>query len=162
MIAVKVIGICLILASACAFAYVTIRDSKERVSVCGALIDFVSYVDARIFYFRDPLDAIFDSYENDALEQSGFVNALSERNVSRAIEVSRTGALLSPEIRKVMSDFSDRLGKTPVDDQHNNCRYCIDALNVEYDKLRTEVPKKAKSRSSIAVIGALALILLII
>ena len=140
-------------------AYQIQRYGANKIGFYHALVEFVSYIKNQILYFRTPTDKIISEFNSSVLERYGFLSLVEKGDWRSAAE---TNGFLDPDTKELMYKFGSKLGKSTAEDQIANCDYTLDVLNKYLSEYKTEIPKKYKAYSSLAVIfGFMILILLI-
>ena len=158
----KMIGLILIITGSFGFSLWNASYQKRRLCINESILDLVLYIKNRILFFHENLNDIYYSYENDYLQKSGFLTALSELGFNEALKSSGTNDYFDNKVIFILYNFGKRLGKTGVEEQISNCDSCIEQLQHSIEKLRAETPDKIKMYSSLSIIAGLGVALLLI
>ena len=158
----KTAGLIIILAASVAAAYISSRSCRSRLAANEGILDLVRFIKARIMYYNDPLDKIYNDFENSELDSRGFITELRSEGFSEALISSDTIGCFDDTVLAKLGDFTKKLGMTSAEEQVSNCDLCIVFLENEVEKMRAELPKKARMYSSLCVIAGLGAVLLLI
>lgn len=157
---IRYIGIFLICSSAVYGAYYYTSESEKKVGTLGELIKFIEYIKDGIVYLNKPLPDLYREYKSEEL--LGLCALLCENEWLNALNKSGEANYLDGEAVEVISEFSERLGKTPVGEQEKICELCIMKLKKQLDTMSAETGNKKKTVSSLFVIGGICAVILVI
>ena len=158
----KIAGVTVIIISSVSAAFIYSSGCRRRIAVNEGMLDLISYIRARILFFRDPLSLIFADYQNESLEKTGFLSEVPDAGFGAALSNSGILHLFDKNTSACLVDFSKKLGRTGVEEQINNCDMCISLLTDNLKAMKAELPDRARMYSSLCVIAGLGAVLLII
>ena len=121
----KIIGIILVLVSSFCAAGMIVRDARKKLAINRAMLDFINHLYTRITYFREALDTIYSSYENDTLAEAGFLVRLMDEDLYPSLNDSGLLDCFSPDTRRKLKELSDAVGRTPAQDQEKHLNICV-------------------------------------
>lgn len=132
----------------------------NRQRLTKALASFTAFCGERISSFRDPLNVIFDSFENDILDEFGFISVLREKGIAAAAE------MMSPALLKedaaLLTEFSKKIGGENPESQYALCSYVSAALEAGSQKQLEELAVRAKMYRLLPPLAALSAVILLI
>lgn len=134
------------------------RDVCRRLD---GLCRLVCFIRSRIECYNQPLYEIYKEFEDDALEDCGFLEKLRNEGFSSALERYKD-IETSEELIHHLSEFSSQLGRSLSSEQIKNCDAMIYYLNECLCKERERLPQKIKLIKAVSVaVAAMVVIVLI-
>ena len=135
----------------------------RRLEQIEGMLLFLRYCRAQIHCFRTPLGDIYRGFENEALEQAGFLPVLRESaSLAVAIEKARPALYLDEEQLSLLSACAGELGGSFCEEQVAACDYYIGEFEAACGRERQECPRSAKLRRSMVLAGGLMVILVLL
>lgn len=160
---IKTIGAVLLL---CITVYLCVAftwNEARRLRQLEGLLLLLRTVRGQISCFRTPVDRIYASFENEALERCGFLPALRQTgDFTQALEAVGPRLLMPEEEARLLSSFGLELGGTYRDEQVAACDYYISELENCFARRREERPRRLRLGRSLLLTGGLMLILVFI
>lgn len=132
----------------------------KRQKLTAALADFAAFCGERISAFRDPLDVIFASFENNVLGASGFIGILRSKGCRAA--ASDAAATLSAEDAALLLEFAKKIGGENGDAQAALCTYTASRLENSASRQLGELADKARLYRLLPTLAALSAVILLI
>ena len=142
--------------SASALGCSALVQDKRTLSQLYELMNLIRKIRSRIALCREPLNAIYDSFQSPALKRCGFLETLRLSGWKEAL----SQITLPESCRPLLDTFASELGKSCAEEQLRLCDACIEELDNCYTALKKEFPQK--SRMYLALGSSLGLILVII
>lgn len=140
------------------------KNEGDKLKSLEALADFLEFTKQRITLLQTPLYRVFTDYENEFLEDMGFLPLLrSNRNGIKQSWVSATDLLvLDDHVKKELMILGRDLGELPLEEQEKRIAVCLQTVNAKKEAMEGELPKKQKSIRTVALlVGAMTAILLV-
>lgn len=159
---IKYLGLVLIAVSSFTGSILYASSCRKKLLINERMLDFIRYVRCRIQYFRDPLSDIYEKYEDPVLSKSGFLSLLSDEGIYDALCDSGLIKYFLPNTAEMIRTFSEKLGKTGLEEQNDVCRVCDEMLQKDISYLNSVIPGKIRVYSSLFLISGLAVVLLLI
>ena len=159
---VKCLGILTLLSITLYFCYELTMLEKRRLRQTEGFLLLLRHIRAEISCFCSPLCEIFDAFQNESLEECGFLSALKSSNLSEAIEKTRSRIYLEQEEINMLGALASQLGSSYRDQQIELCDYYIGEFENLFTKTREEHPKRSKLCRGVVLTGGLMLIIVLI
>ncbi len=134
----------------------------RRVRQTEGFLLLIRYIRTQIACFRPTLGEIYDSFENRALLECGFLAALRERGFSSALRDTRPALYLDEEELKLLATFADEIGRSYSSEELALCDYTAREMEKAMEKRREEAPRRTRVASSLMMTGGLALVFLLL
>ena len=160
LITLKYLGMVLVFVSCTVAGSLLATSEKRRLERSEALKALLSHITREIEHFRTPLDTVFASFANEALEKTGFLRDLRENSLSHALLKSGNIFAYSEDTFAAIINFSELLGKSEYNDQVARCKHMLSVLEEDLKKRREEYPKNKKMYTSLGVLSGLMIIVL--
>lgn len=132
----------------------------HRQQLTAALADFAEYCGERIRLFRDPLDVIYASFENDILAKEGFTQSL--RLSGAAIAAASMEDKLLGGDAAVLREFSKKIGQGYSDEQAALCTFTASSLRESEKRQLAELPGKTRIYKLLPPLAAASAVILLI
>ena len=158
----RVIGSLLLLGS---FTYLGCHMAGvegRRVRQTEGFLLLLRHVRTGIVSFANPIQQIYGSFANEALESCGFLAALRTGGFAHALRACRDGLFLEDEELRTLATFAGEVGKSYSREQAVICDYTIGELEAALRRHREQAPRRARAAGSLAVCGGLALLILLL
>lgn len=161
----KTVFITAIMLCSAGIGYGLYKWIKESLDYASLVFDFMIFTKQKITYHNAPLTEIYSDFskENRKLLQK-FDNRKSELQPNDPpIKLSDSiSEKLPKEAKIILSDFENDLGKTNKSEQLKIMDYHIERYERGLDKLKEELPKKAKLYLSLCLTSGILIIILFI
>lgn len=131
-----------------------------RQRLTAALASFIEYCGERIKIFRDPISVIYSSFENEILNDCGFVSHLRMSGAAAAAKC--VADILLPEDAAILREFSGKIGQGYGDSQKSLCDYCSAALRESEKKQLSDLPGRVKLYRFLPPLAAASVVILFI
>ena len=143
----KWVGALMLGASSYVVGVLLAKSERAELDVLESLIAFLNYMRRRMEGERIPLYDVFSRYEDECLEQLGFLPLLrSCRNYLGAAWSQAISLLpISNNSQKELELFGESLGKLSFENQIKCIDICIKALEEDKENVRIQLPRKQKS-----------------
>ena len=140
------------------------RKESEKLQAINSLISFFTFMRRRMLSVRAPLYAVFSSYNDEFLEDNGFLPELRARRYGMV--GSFKGAVenlpVDEEISNELILFANDLGVLPLHEQIKRIDACVNALEEKKKVLSETVPSKQKSVKTVCLLaGVLVAIIML-
>lgn len=156
----SVLGALFVCASALWTGYEKSRAEEKKLQILKGLADFCRYIGEEIRAYRTPLSKIYESFENDALREAGFIAALREKGFSFAAEL--LFGIVDGETQKELSHFAAALGGGDREGQSTLCAITLERLERARDASRESLSQRIRMyRLLPLLLGASVIILLL-
>jgi len=135
-------------------------SAKYRLSVrqTDAFIQFIKYIKSQIEHYNTSYPEIFDKFTNNILHD--FTDKLHTNEWISALD--NTAFSFDDNIKEILYSFGHELGKSMRDEQIANCLYTIEQLEIHYNNLKSELPKKTKLCTSLSLMTGLSIVIIFI
>ncbi|MCQ2436610.1 MAG: stage III sporulation protein AB [Clostridia bacterium] len=146
-------------------------DRKKRaLDECRAFLDMMIYVKNQIGYFSAPTKEIYRAYENNILEDIGFLPAIRSCGNDEvyidafvsAFDSIEPKLSVSPDIKRLIRTFGSEIGKSMQPQQMKTFDFCIDNMNEREKELKTQTQKDVKLCRVLGISAGAAAVILII
>ncbi|MBO4354024.1 MAG: stage III sporulation protein AB [Clostridia bacterium] len=148
----KLAGAFLIFAFSVAVGIILGERKKNASRECAAFLELFRYVRGQISCFDTPTKLIWRGFENDVLEKSGFLKALSEAEdgeiyfdaFSRAFKASSPSFSMSADAKEIVASFGGVIGKSPSGEQLSAIDMLISQMAEASEKAKAEADRDGK------------------
>lgn len=158
----KILGIALIMLSACAFSREKNRAAERRLAVLEELFRLADTMKLEIGCYLRPMSEIVSSFNSEVLERYGFISDFSSIGAYEAYLRLQSRVTLGEEEKKLMATFFSRLGKGYADDEMKLIEAFSAQLLLVLQKEREALPKQKKLSATLSCAAALAVIILLV
>ncbi len=149
----------LLLWSAAAGRLFTERQSAGY-RVLDELIRLLEYIKRNIATFRTPIQSILQTYSSDILDDCGFTEIMRSRGLEAALDC---GTLDIPrEGKRLLQEFSERLGSDYTENEIKRCDYYIDLLREVSSREKERLSKNERLYKYLPPLAVLSLIIVIL
>ena|GEM_PF-4687588 len=156
----KYIGLAVLFLSSVYIGQIIAASYKTSVKQIDAFIHFVKHIKSQIEHYNTSYPDIFNKYSNKILEQTGFITKLRNENWNTAL-VNSVFAF-DNNIKDILYNFGNDLGKTMKEEAIVNCSYTVDQLLLHYNTLKSDLPKKNKLCISLSLMVGLSTVIILI
>lgn len=156
----KLIGLAVLFITSICIGQTMIFTYKTSVKQIESFIQFIKYIKSQVEYYNMPYPDIFDKYSNPTLEKCGFINTL--RTSGWKIAIDNSIFYFNSNIKELLSNFGNELGKSMKQDQIINCTYTIEQLEIQYQNAKSELPKRTKLYNSLSLMAGISIIIILI
>lgn len=118
----KMIGAMLIVMSAAMLSATLCKEAKRRVKAAESLHAMMLFITNRVECFLQPVDTILLAYENDFLEQCGFLPAVRRDGLAATVD----SVHINPEYDAALRRFAEQSGGGYKTEQLALCREFAD------------------------------------
>ena len=155
----KVCGALTLLILTLYLCYEATSMERRRVRQTEGFLLLLRHIRSQISCFCTPVRDILSSFENEALERSGFLCEARSGDFVSALDICKDRIYLDTEEINLLIAFGEELGKSYREEQIENCDYYIGELENLYGKRREEQPKRARLfRSLVLTCGLMVII----
>lgn len=163
----KTVGVLLIFVCCTSGGFILSLREKDKLNECEAFLRLFMHIKNRIGFFLAPTKSIFEEYEDETLEENGFLPIL-RRERAGAYQSNWDAALDGcrfcgdSETKNIIREFGEAVGKSNRDMQIVSFDYGIKLLGEKAEQIRASLPKKTRLYRAMGfAIGAAAAILLL-
>ena len=157
MLAFKIAGAILVLASGTGLALGAARYERARLRVHDALISMIFYIKGRIDCYAMPVEQIMLTMDKSILADCrcpGQVDSIEAL-------LPHVKSYLDPETYRVLQSFGAGLGSGFRDEQIKRCDYYIELLREKRAQLESELPARVKTNGAIWMLCAAGAVILL-
>ena len=157
MLACKIAGAILLLASGTGLALGASRFARNRLLVYDGLISLLFFIKGRIDCYAMPVQEILRTMDKGILADCrcpGEIDSIDEL-------LLHVKPYISPETFRVLRTFGQGLGGGFRDEQIKWCDYYIELLRQERMQLEGELPVRAKTNGMIWILCAVGAVILL-
>ncbi len=140
------------------------RDEGDRLKTLDSLILLLKYMRRRINAERIPLFEIFSGFDDEFLEDNGFLPILRSHRNGMPILWSEAVSKLptDEETKRELTHFGQSLGGLPMEEQILRLDACVSFLSDSRKSLLSNLPAKQKSIKTVCLLlGVMAAIILL-
>ena len=156
---IRLLGSALFVGAFLTLAYGFLRRERRCRRETEGLILLLRALRGQIDCFSRPWREVVAEFENDALEASGFLPALRERDFSSAV---KTSGDWDRDVTHALSVFANGVGQSYKAEQVALCDWTLSELEAVAARQKAEGPRRARLSASLTVVGGLAFLLLVI
>ncbi len=135
---------------------------EKRVRQTEGFLLFLRYIRTKISCFRTTVEDIYASFENQALAECGFLDALRQDGFAAALAKARPQLYLDEEELRLLYTFSEALGQSYSEEEVALCDYAASEMEKAMEKRRTEAPRRTRVAHSLVMTGGLTLVFLLL
>lgn len=139
------------------------RYMKKRLAECEGFLSFIGYMRIQVGCFMRPLCELCENFSSEALEKSGFTNALkTEKNIYDAYKASESALSLSAEEKEVLEVLFSSVGECYLDEGVKIIEASHTKMERHYSELKAECPRSTKLVSVLSATLAVGFLILVI
>ena len=157
MVALKLLGCLLILASGALAAFSAARHERTRLSVLDGWIDLIFYIRTQIDCYLMPLNEILAGADRELLRAC--MGGESAVGLSTLLQNSQF--YLNSEARRLISAFVREIGSSYREEQVKRCDYYISALRGIREKQGEELPARVRVCVALCLCAAFGIAILL-
>lgn len=157
MLACKIIGALLVLASGTGLAVGAARYERVRLQVHDALISMLFYIKGRIDCYAMPVEQIMLGMDKSILAECRCPGQVE----SVEALLPHVKSYLDPETYRVLQSFGAGLGSGFRDEQIKRCDYYMEILREKRMQLEVGVSARARTNGVIWILCALGAVILL-
>ena len=157
MLAFKIAGALLVLASGTGLAVGAVRYERVRLQVHDALISLIFFIKGRIDCYAMPVEQIMLEMDKGILADCRCPGQVES---SEAL-LPHVRSYLDPETYRVLQSFGAGLGSGFRDEQTKRCDYYIELLREKRMQLESELPARARMNGVIWILCAAGAVILL-
>lgn len=157
MLACKLAGAILLLASGTGLALGASRFSRNRLSVYDGLISLIFFIKGRIDCYAMPVQEILGTMDKGILADCrcpGEIGSIDEL-------LMHVRPYVTPQTLRVLRTFGQGLGSGFRDEQLRRCDYYIELLRQERMQMESELPMRARTNGMIWILCAVGAVILL-
>lgn len=139
-----------------------VRAEEDRVRQTEGFLLLLRHARTSISCFRTPLRDIWQSFENRALAECGFLPLLQRDGFSAALIAASPHLYLGKEDLRLLTSFGYEIGKSRFEEQITLCNYTVERLEASYARCVEEVPARRRTVGTVVMTGTLMLILVLL
>lgn len=132
------------------------QNEGQRLALLDAWIELIGAMRWEIESRLTPIDRFFASADRRLLQTLGKINAKSPSEL-----LSHTAPLLSPEIKAVLTRFSESLGDCYREEQLRRCDECLISLRRIRERQVAELPARKRLGITLPLSAALGISILL-
>ncbi len=155
----KIFGLSLIFVCSVGIGVYISRIQKKVLEQAKEILDFMIYIKQQIEYFNMPLNEIYSSFENQNQIFSSLVNEISANGWNISLK-NKNNIILPDNCISILNNFGNMLGKSEKKDQLQKCNYYIREFELEYEKLKQNIPQKTKASFALSIYIGLMIIII--
>jgi stage III sporulation protein AB len=156
------LGALLLLGSFGYVGYALVGVEHRRVRQTEGFLLLLRHIRNGIVCFSAPIEEIYAGFQNESLEECGFLPALRQGGFAYALQACRHSLLLEAEELHTLSAFAGEVGKSYSREQASICDYTMGELEQALRHRREEAPRRARAAASLALCAGLALLILLL
>ena len=157
MLAFKIVGAILLLASGTGLAIGAVRFERARLGVHDALISLIFFIKGRIDCYAMPVEQIMLEMDKSILADCrcpGQVDSIEAL-------LPHVKSYLDPETYRVLQSFGAGLGSGFRDEQIKRCDYYIELLRDKRMQLESNLAARARTNGVIWILCAVGAVILL-
>ena len=155
-------GACLLFACGLLLARALVGAEEDCVRQTEGFLLLLRHARTSISCFRTPLRDIWQSFENRALADCGFLSRLKRDGFTAALAAATPHLYLNKEELRLLTAFGCGIGKSRFEEQITLCNYTLERLEASYAQRVEEAPARRRTAGTLALTGALMLILILL
>ena len=139
-----------------------VKREKERIEANEGMLHLIRIIRRNIAYFRNPLDEIYKSFTDYALETGSFLSILRQNGLKAAYlsEKERFNYDLFTESRLIA--FAESIGTLPLQEQVNTCDMLCELLEEKLKEIKSNYPTQKKLYQVLGISLGIAIVILFI
>lgn len=169
-IGMKWIGAVLCFCVSVAVGWMAGKNEKERTAQCEAFLEFFIYIQNQVSYFLAPTKLMYKNFRHEALQKTGFPEALcahEEDEVyfdvwARALSECKDRLNLSEEQYEIVRAFGACIGKSNEELQRKHLEYYTNEMRAQTEKQRAQMQKNIKLYRTLGFSAGAAVLILVI
>lgn len=158
----RVGGAVLLLAAGFFLARGLVRAEDDCVRQTEGFLLLLRHARTSISCYRTPLRDIWQSFENRALAECGFLPRLQRDGFAAALIAASPHLYLGREELRLLTAFACGIGKSRFEEQITLCNYTVERLEASYARYAEELPSRRRTVGTLALTGVLMLILVML
>lgn len=136
--------------------------AKKEMAELEAFVLLIGRIRSEIACFSRPLCEIYAGFESDVFERSGFLKALKDNGLLRALDMAGHKLALREENFAIVKQFATAIGKSYRDEEVKTCDYYISQLSERHKAHSDALPKKNKLSRSLCFLLGISIIIILI
>ncbi len=135
---------------------------RQRVRQTEGFLLILRHIRTHISCFRTPLPEIYADFDNPALREAGFLDALADGGFCHALDNCRERLYLDEEEWKVLYNFGGGVGNSYLGEQSSLCDYTLAEMEKAMARRREEAPKRTRVSRTVIICGGFMLVFLLL
>ena len=154
----KYIGLLIIFICSVVVGQTISAKYKSSAKETEAFIQFIKYIKSQIEYYNTAYPDIYEKYSNDIIND--FIAKLHNTDWITALDTTTFN--FDDSIKELLYNFGHEIGKSMKDEQLTNCSYTIEQLQIQYNYIISDLPKKVKLCTSLSLMTGLSIVIIFI
>ena len=146
------------------------KNEKVRTAQCEAFLEFFVYIQNQVGYFLAPTKLMYKNFHNEALQKTGFPEALCAHEEDEVYFNVWESALLDCKERLNLSEtqyeivraFGSCIGKSNEELQLRYLEYYTKEMRKETERQRAQMQKNIKLYRTLGFSAGAAILILVI
>lgn len=157
MLALKLLGMLLILLAGALAAVTLAKFEKQKLSVPEAWVDLILYIQSQIDCYLTPLDEILSETDPTVLKEC---MCRSEHPTLEDL-LDASSPYLNRDCSRLLSSFVREIGGGYREEQLRRCEYYIHALRKNCEKISADLPSRVKLNVTLCICTAIGIAILL-
>lgn len=135
-------------------------EEKKRVEECEGLVLLLRHVRASVSAYSLPKDKIYRAFSHKALERCGFLSALREEGLARALETG--GLSLGEETLRPLVIFAAGEGMRLTEEELSACALALETAESSLTELKRRLPERLRLCRTLVLTGGMMVAVLLL
>lgn len=157
----RITGAFLLILAVGALCLLHTQKEEGRVRQCEGLLLLVRHLSLQIAGYRTPIGIALASFQNEALEEIGFLPLARERGLDEALLACEGRLQMDEETQKCLLALATGLQTPALRDALATCEETEGVLLRALDKYKSEAPARKKTGRVLLVFFGLTVLLLL-
>lgn len=153
----KLIGAMLLVISSALLSVTLCTEARRRVRAAASLHAMMLFITNRVECFLQPVDTILLAYENDFLEECGFLPEVRQHGLSAALDRVHFNTEYDSALRR----FAEQSGGGYKTEQLALCREFADFFREKADSAAAALPGRLKMGAGLPPLAAVSILLML-
>ena len=162
----KILGLSFVSFAIFLLGYIKSCSLKRNSEIEDGFVLLISHIRAFLSSSAMPLDRIYESFSDEALSSSGFLEELNKKDCDsfyNAMCKKGNTLLKNQRLSELVTDFSKKIGTSPSSgDGRRLCENCLQLMKEEIDRTREKDKTKAELYSKLSIVFAVFVFLMFI
>lgn len=158
----RIVGLFMIFVCCTAAGMTASAGVSRSLSLCEGMLAFVRHIRGRVSYYKEPVEEICTSFQNEAFRKAGLDRLIAQRGFGQALEAERGMLALEEDAYHALLSFAKRLGSLAYDEQIADCDYVTEVLENTIAQKRESIPAKRQIYSAMGILGGAMAVLILI
>lgn len=153
----KIIGAMLLVMSSALLSVTLCTEARRRVKAAAALHAMMLFITNRVECFLQPVDTILLSYENDYLEECGFLPEVRRHGFDAALD----SVHFNTEYDSALRRFAEQSGGGYKTEQLALCREYADFFHEKSESAAAALPGRLKMGAGLPPLAVVSVLLML-